>query len=65
MDALFTVAAFLAGMALGRVQARAALEPLFEDLRRQVREALENLNELERQEGPKIEARILERMYRE
>jgi hypothetical protein len=40
-----------------------AFEPLFQELRRRVHEALETVAELEQQEGPKIEARILERMW--
>jgi hypothetical protein len=61
---LLAIGAFILGVVLGRVQAHAKLEPLFQDLRRQVHEALENVAELEQQEQPKIEARILERMYR-
>ena len=64
MDPLLILGAFLVGMALGRVQAQAKLEPLFQDLRRRVREAEATVAELERQEGPGIEGRMLERIYR-
>jgi hypothetical protein len=63
MDPLFAIGAFLVGAVLGRVQAHATFEPVLQDLRRQVHAALGTVAELEAQEQPKIEARILERMY--
>jgi hypothetical protein len=69
MDVLLIVSAFLVGGACGRVlgyiKAHAIVEPVLDDLRRQVREALATVDELERQEQPNVEARLLERMYRE
>jgi hypothetical protein len=61
---LFILAAFLAGMVLGNIRALATYEPMFDDLRRQVQAALESLDEWEKQEQPKFEAKILERMFR-
>ena len=61
---LLVLGAFILGVVLGRVQAHATFEPVLQDLRRQVREALQTVDELEQQEGPGIEARMLERMYR-
>ena len=62
---LIAIGAFIVGMLLGRVQAQAALEPLFEELRRRVQAAEKNLSELEQGAGPAIEQRLLERMFRE
>jgi hypothetical protein len=61
---LIAIGAFIVGMVLGRLQAQAALEPVLQDLRRQVHEALATVDELERQEQPNVEARHLERMFR-
>jgi hypothetical protein len=69
MDPLLLIGVFILGGAcgqiLGHAQAHATFEPVFQDLRRRVHEALETVAELEAQEQPKIEARILERMFRE
>ena len=68
MDPLFAIGVFIlggaCGLVLGHIQAHKTFEPVFQDLRRRVQEAEETVIELERQEQPKIEVRILERMYR-
>jgi hypothetical protein len=68
MDPLIILGIFLLGAACGaiwgHIKAHAVVEPVLNELRRRVLEAEETVIELERQEGPHIEARMLERMYR-
>lgn len=68
MDPLLTVGIFLiggtAGYIRGFIRATEFYEGERQELRERVRRVEAGLDELEQEEQPKIEARILERMYR-
>lgn len=68
LDPLFTTGMFLiggaAGYILGLSRATEFYEAERQELRERVRRVERGLDELEAEEQPKLEARILERMYR-
>jgi cell division protein FtsB len=65
MDPLLILGAFILGVVLGHNKSHATYEPVFQELRRRVQAAEETVAELEAEEQPAIERRLLERLYRE